>query len=198
MLAKGWEVTGCDVSKAMLERARAKVGEEVRLSVADMRELPRFGAFDLVWALDDAVNYLLSIGELEAALNGMRSNLAAGGLLMFDLNTLLAYRTFGAEKHVVESGNQRFIWSGQAASDIPPGSICDARFEARGEGVETEAHLHRQRHFPETDVLAALENAGLKCLDVFGHSLDGRLRQPLDEAEHTKAVYIAAQLDVDG
>jgi SAM-dependent methyltransferase len=191
MLGRGWEVIGCDISAAMLERARAKVGEAAQLSIADMRELPHFGAFDLVWALDDAVNYLLSTEELEATLSGMRSNLAADGLLMFDLNTLLAYRTFGAEKHVVESGNQRFVWSGQAASDIAPDSICDARFEAEGEGAEAEAHLHRQRHFPETDLLAAFESAGLKCLDIFGHGLDGRLRQPLDEAEHTKAVYIA-------
>ena len=31
-----------------------------------MRELPVFGEFDLVWSLDDAVNYLLSAEELEA------------------------------------------------------------------------------------------------------------------------------------
>ena len=75
----------------------AKVGEAAALSVADMRELPAFGEFDLVWALDDAVNYLLSAEELEQALSGMRANLAPGGLLMFDVNTLQAYRTFFAE-----------------------------------------------------------------------------------------------------
>ena len=38
-----------------------------------MRELPAFGEFDLVWCLDDAVNYLLSTEELEQALSGMRA-----------------------------------------------------------------------------------------------------------------------------
>ena len=47
----------------MLERARAKVGDAVELAVADMLELPEFGEFDLVWALDDAINYLLSRGR---------------------------------------------------------------------------------------------------------------------------------------
>jgi SAM-dependent methyltransferase len=193
MLARGWQVTGCDISAAMLERAREKAGEGVRLSVADMRELPRFGSFDLVWALDDAVNYLLSTEELEAALAGMRANLAPGGLIMFDLNTLRAYRTFFAERHVVEREGMRLIWSGQAAPDVEAGSICEARFEAEGNdaAAETEAHLHRQRHFPEADVLAALESADLKSLAVFGHGLDGVPKQPLDEAEHTKAVYVA-------
>ena len=56
----------------MVEIARGKVGEAARLSVADMRELPVFGEFDLVFCLDDAVNYLLSGDELERALSGMR------------------------------------------------------------------------------------------------------------------------------
>ena len=50
----------------MLELAREKAGDaDVRLDVADMRELPDFGEFELVWALNDAVNYLLSAEELE-------------------------------------------------------------------------------------------------------------------------------------
>ena len=79
MLERGWEVTGCDISASMLELARAKSGDAVRLSVADMRELPVFGEFDLVWALDDAVNYLLSGEELGRALSGMRATLPPTG-----------------------------------------------------------------------------------------------------------------------
>src|SRR5690348_14621530 len=58
MVDRGWEVTACDLSAGMVDEARGKVGPQVRLEVADIRELPRFGEFDLVWALDDAVNYL--------------------------------------------------------------------------------------------------------------------------------------------
>ncbi len=76
MLARGWEVTGCDISPGMIERARERAGEEATLLVADMRELPSLGEFDLVWAVDDAVNYLMSREEMEAALRGMRRNVA--------------------------------------------------------------------------------------------------------------------------
>lgn len=79
----------------MVEVARTKVGERARLSVADMRRLPGFGEFDLVWCLDDAINYLLGSDELERGLTGMRRSLGPGGLLMFDLNTLETYRTDG-------------------------------------------------------------------------------------------------------
>jgi SAM-dependent methyltransferase len=197
MLARGWEVTGCDISAAMLELARAKAGDAAQLSVADMRELPVFGEFDLVFALDDAINYLLSTEELERALRGMRANLAPTGLLLFDVNALQAYRTFFAEKAVVEREGSRLVWRGQASVDTPPGSICEAHLSVEGDGAPVSDSAsevlgtHRQRHFPEAEVLEALDRAGLECLDVFGHGYDGILRQPLDEAEHTKAIFIA-------
>ena len=97
LLERGWEVTACDISPAMIEVARAKVGGRATLAVADMRALPRFGEFDLVWCLDDALNYLLDPGDLVRALTGMRANLAPRGLLVFDLNAIGSYRGFFAE-----------------------------------------------------------------------------------------------------
>lgn len=194
MLARGWEVTACDISSAMLDLARAKVGDAARLTVADMRELPVFGEFDLVWALDDAVNYLLSVEELGDALGGMRANLAPGGLLMFDVNTLHCYRSFFAETESVERAGRRLVWRGQASAEVAPGSICEARFEAEAEsGAESDVvtHVHRQRHFPEAAIVECLRGAGLECLDVFGHGHDAVPKQPLEELVHTKAVYIA-------
>jgi SAM-dependent methyltransferase len=186
MLAQGWEVTACDISPAMLELAREKAGEAVQLATADMLELPRFGEFDLVWALDDAINYLLSPEELERALAGMRANLAPTGLLLFDVNELQAYRTFFAETVEVERNGRRLVWRGTATADVAASSICESRMEI-GPGEEV---THRQRHFPEAEVLAALTRARLECLDVYGHGLDGIPTQPL-KPTHTKAIYIA-------
>jgi SAM-dependent methyltransferase len=195
MLQRGWEVTACDISPAMVELARGKVGDRAALSVADMRELPSFGEFDLVWCLDDAINYLLSGEELEQALSGMRRNLAPDGLLLFDVNALQAYRTFFAEEVEMEKGGRRLVWKGRASADAQAGSISEASFEVlppEGEGGPLiPAEIHRQRHFPETEVLSRLDAAGLECLEVFGHSHDAVLEQPLRDELHSKAVYIA-------
>ncbi len=193
MLERGWEVTACDISPSMLELARRKVGSAAQLSVADMRELPRFGEFDLVWALDDAVNYLLSTEELGEALSGMRANLAPGGLLMFDVNTLQAYRTFFAEEQRIERGGRQLVWRGQGSANAAPGSISEARFEVGGDSgrPDIETHVHRQRHFPEAEVLEQLAEAELECLDVYGHGFDAVPKQPVEELVHSKAVYIA-------
>lgn len=202
MLRRGWQVTGCDISAAMVELAREKAGaiaaeapgEVVELSVADMRELPEFGSFDLVWALDDAVNYLLGEDELEVALRGMRRNLGPGGLLLFDLNTLRMYRSAFSAVEAIEANGRLLVWHGRAPVDVAPGSICEATVEARspqgGKETGVATSLHRQRHFPEARVLAALGRAGLECLDVFGHG-DDAVPAPLDELAHDKAIYIS-------
>lgn len=187
MLERGWRVTGCDISPQMLERARAKVSpEEVELALADMRELPVFGEFDLIWAVNDALNYLLSVEEFEATLRGMRRNLAPGGRIVFDVNTLTAYRDFWSGEHVIESGDKRFLWHGGEADQVSSGAFYEARF-----GGDGESHVHHQRHFPPTEVLAAIEAAGLRCLDLAA-TVDGDLDDQLDEDLHSKAVYVCA------
>jgi len=195
MLEQGWEVTACDISPAMVALAREKVGDRVELFVADMRELPVYGEFDVVFCLDDAVNYLLSIEELEQALAGMRSNLGPGGLLLFDVNTLETYRTFFAEEVVVELNGKRMIWKGRSNPDAAPGSIAEASFEVEpiddSGGPPIPPELHRERHFPEAEIRAAMERAGLECLDVYGHHHDAIPKQPLDEIAHAKAIYIS-------
>ena len=195
MLERGWEVTACDISPRMVAIAREKVGDKAKLSVADMRNLPVFGRFDVVWCLDDAVNYLLSTEELEQSLVGMRRNLGPGALLMFDVNTLESYRTFFAEEVTMERDGRRMIWKGLTDPEAPPGTIAEASFEVEpldeSAGPAIPPELHRERHFSEAEVVAALERAGLECLDVYGHHHDAIPHQPLDEVAHTKAVYIA-------
>jgi SAM-dependent methyltransferase len=194
MLERGWEVTACDISPSMVEIARAKVGEGARLLVADMRALPELGEFDLIWCLDDPVNYLLSSEEMERAFTGIRRNLAPAGLLIFDANTIEQYRGFFTEEVEVEQDGRRLLWHGHASPTQAPGTIVEASFEVEAlrPGIAAiPPQLHRQRHFPEAEVLAALEVAGLECLDLYGHGHDAVPEQPLDENRHTKAVYIA-------
>jgi hypothetical protein len=74
-----------------------------------------------------------------------------------------------------------------SAAEVSPGSISEASFEAAGD--EGLAHVHRQRHFAEGEVRAAIDAAGLRCLDVLGE-LDGDLERGVDEEFHTKAVYL--------
>lgn len=154
--ALGWKVTAADISPSMVELARAKAGPEVRVEIADMRELPTYGRFDLVLCLDDALNYLHTQAELELALRGMAANLAPEGILIFDSNTLTTFRTFFAERVVVEARGRRLIWQGRTGGHAEPGQISEAAFEveplAPGAGPSLPPELHRQRHHPAAEI----------------------------------------------
>jgi len=188
MLERGWEVTGCDISPAMLKIAREKVGDGADLMVADMRDLPDLGEFDLVWAVNDPLNYLLSYEELVATLKSFRRNLARSGFVLFDINTLVTYRTFFSKEIVVEENGKQMVWQGKLKPDqVSPGVLAEAHFTASGEGGD---HVHRQRHFTQEEVFAAHADAGLGSVQVFGE-LDGALTAGVDENLHTKAVYLS-------
>jgi SAM-dependent methyltransferase len=189
MLAREWRVSGYDISPGMLALARQKVGTEATLHLADMRKQPHLGYFDVVWAVNDVMNYLLSPWSLTDALRGMRRNLAIGGLLAFDLNTLLVYRTVFAKGRIVRTSGPALIWTGFARTNEPPGCECEALFEVEGWGTDFSM-AHRQRHFPEATARGCIAEAGLECLEVFGRDDDGALVQPLDESRHRKAVYL--------
>jgi len=194
MLARGWKVTACDISAAMLARARVKVGDATDLHVADMRKLPTFGEFDLVWTLGDAINYLLDPAEVTEALARMRTNLAAGGLLLVGARPLGYYRDYFMQSQRVEREGLRMTLRAQPSGEIATGSICQARFEVEslsGEDSGVEPRVHRQRHYTEAEIRERLAEARLECLEVFGHAADTSQRQPLDESAHASAIYIA-------
>ena len=67
LLERGFQVTACDISPDMVELAQRKAGRRVDVHVADMRRLPVFGEFDLITCIDDAINHLLSAGEVADA-----------------------------------------------------------------------------------------------------------------------------------
>ena len=189
LIRRGYEVSACDLSPAMVRRARMRLPATARVFVADMRDLPPGGRFDLVTCLDDALNYLLSDDELRAAMRSFASVLARGGLAAFDLNTASTYRrAFGTDCELDAAGGT-LRWRGRrspgrglfAASVEPIG-------QARGRWTES---VHVQRHHPPAAVIEACKDAGLDVLAVYGQSTGGRLHERVDEDSESKLLYLA-------
>lgn len=192
MVDRGWRVTACDNSEEMLKQLRAKAGDRIRIEPADLRSMPDLGRFDLILCLGDVLNYCAVATTLATTLRGLAANLAPEGLLLFDLNTVATYRTFYAEVQEVEVDGHRVTWRGLGDGTAEPGVVAESVMEIADDGGEvTTRAVHRQRHLSEAEVRDAMADAGLTCLDVFGHGFDGVLQQPVEEERHTKTIYIA-------
>ena len=195
MLDRGYEVTGVDISEAMLAEAERKTRGRAQLVWGDIRDLPVLGEFDLVWCLGDALNYLDTPEELTAALTGMGSNLAPGGVVVFDVNTLATFRTVYSSLLAVPGPERIVLLEGRGSRQLAAGGSADTwidRIEPQDSGwwARTRSE-HHHRHHPESSIRSALADAALACHGIYGTHTTGVIEAPLDELRHTKAVYIA-------
>lgn len=197
LLERGWKVVGCDVSAGMLRVAEEKFRSRVRLLNLDARSLPEIApepgatggeAFQLVLLLNDVVNYLVGDDDLVEVFSGVRRNLDPDcGLVVFDSNTLRQFRDeYETSDTKVKEG---WTWQGLAEEVVAGGT-----YEASLSGPRIEAHLHRQRHWLPSEIVAAMKAAGLSVLTVIGQREDeGRilLSDAPDELRDSKCVFIA-------
>jgi SAM-dependent methyltransferase len=196
LLKRGFEVTACDQSPAMLEVAASKVGGRVALHCRDLRDLDPIGEFDLITCLDDVANYLTEPEDLTAALAGLAQNLRPGGLLVFDANTLATYRDFFSATVVVEEEGLVMVWRGLADDQFGPGGLARAALdifsESRGCWYRTTSN-HDQRHHPRETVDGCIESAGLRCVAAYGQDPAVNFEIQVDELRHSKAIYLVTR-----
>jgi SAM-dependent methyltransferase/DNA-binding transcriptional ArsR family regulator len=200
LLARGWQLVGCDLSSGMLEEAARKFGSSVQLLELDARRLPPISpgpdhpeeaAFDLVLLLNDVINYMTEASDLESIFSGVKRNLNRDhGLFIFDANTLALFRDNFASGLTEKMGEGGWEWRGLSENAEPKG-LYEARLAGRG----IEAHVHRQRHWPPEQMTTVLEAAGFRCLAALGQREEGGrvlLSSEPDEERDAKVVYIAA------
>lgn len=203
MLERGYEVTACDISPGMVERAReAASGSGAEVLVADARELPVLGRFDFATCLDDALNYMLSDDELAMAFDGVARNLRPGGLFVFDLNSLYTFRHFFARDMAEEYGDAFFCWRGEGdPEEVVPGGISTSTIEVfateDGECWRRHSSRHVQRHHPPETVERLLGEAGLELLSRCGQMTGARIDAVGDDELHVKLLYVARRASTD-
>jgi SAM-dependent methyltransferase len=195
LLGRGYSVLACDISPRMIAQARRKYPEHAdAFVVADMRELLALGQFDLVLCLDDAVNYLLSTEDLQAAFSCVAEVLSPSGIFAFDVNSLLTYRTSFATDTVKEGDGVLLAWRGESRPTFERGEIGAATvaiFSEREDGSwERTSMRHVQRHHTPEAVRSALAWAGLECV-LAGQHAGARLEDAFDDERHIKLVYFA-------
>lgn len=168
---RGFEVTGVDFSRHLLEqatRAREAEGISAHFLLADLRNLP----IETLPPFDAATSLFTSFGffseeENEAVARGMAACLAPGGRLLLDLGN----------RALLESVNGQRIWSRRPGGYLLDEFAYDAdthRFQGRRillvDGEE-RPYEFEHRAYSEPEIRALLRKVGLRVLAVYG-SLD--------------------------
>lgn len=191
LLDLGFSLTAVDGAPAMVRRARDRLGPGADVHVADLRDLPDLGPFDLATCLCDSVNYLTEEEDLATALDGVARLLAPGGLLAFDVNTVVNHRAGFAATWEAELQGAHVAWRGHGDPELAPGGLTRAVVEVRRPGHPPAAGEHVQRNWPLAVLSRRLAEAGLPLVAVRGQWPGGHLDPQADELLHPKLLLLA-------
>ena len=140
-LADGLRITGIDLSPQMLATATVSL-PGARLEQADITEFSLGTTFDVVICVFDTVNHLPSFGAWLAMFDHVDAHLAAGGLFIFDVNTVGRLRRLAAAPAYVEDFGPHTL-----IMDVTTGEggvfPWDVRIFERVEGNQFRLHHER-------------------------------------------------------
>ena len=197
-LARGYAVTGLDLSTAMLAHAAANNAAAVtegraRFKQADVAAftLERGSRFGLVLSTFDALNHLPSFTALRGCFRSVRAVLAPGGLFVFDLTTRLGLQGWNQVSVDEHNGTvlvQRRTFDGRSARALTTltGFVPaeDGRYERFDEAIyNTVFEMAAVRQALLDEGWADTHTATLADLD-----------RPLAEPEQESRVYFVARL----
>lgn len=167
---RGYQVTGVDISPAMIATARAKRDQspdlEVEFQCQDLRTLCLPEKYDLAVCLFDSLNYILWEEELEAAFRNIAPCVTPEGLFIFDMNSEHALESeLFTQNNLFREADLRYNWVSRFDRNLRISEV-QMFFEVRNGGDEPARfkELHRERAYPLVQVLALLDRTGWNCL----------------------------------
>lgn len=164
----GLRVTGLDLSKTLLARARRRAtasGVGVDFVRGDMREIAWTERFDLVISLYSSLGYFLSDDEDLRVLRGARAALRPGGAFVLETMHRDHVATHFAERDWWETDGGGTVWV-EREFDAVTGVSREWTRWSRGRHAGEKYHELRVRSATEWD--AILREAGLVPVDWYG------------------------------
>ena len=164
LIPRGITVVGIDASPAMLDKARALLGPDVRLEQVVLPDLPVDDVFDAAISTFDGLNYL-RYDDFRLTLAGLTDRLRPGGWLVFDLHTD-AMMTFAAEHPDIDGHHAEQTFIVHSDVDLVARTI-DASITVTGQTPDASFVEHHLQYVHSDDsVRAALRGAGLDLVAV--------------------------------
>jgi SAM-dependent methyltransferase len=158
LIPRGIRVVGIDASAAMLGRAAARLGSEVRLEQVVLPDLPIDEVFDAAISTFDGLNYL-TLSDLRRTFSALFDRLRPAGWLVFDLHTE-AMMDYVLAQPVIEGHENGRSFVIRNVIDVTTRAI-DSTIELTGStDQESFSECHRQYFHTDAQVRSALVEAG--------------------------------------
>lgn len=159
LINHGWDVTGMDLSPAMVRIAKKRAPRPPAV-VADLRAVPFHRGFDMITCLFDSMNFLLTLEDVEVGVRECAGALDDDGILYFDVVTERMVTEY-FEGQEWEEDNATFSSRWRSTYDRTT-KIAETRIRVN-RGHES---VVRERIYELDDIREAVRRAGLRLLAV--------------------------------
>lgn len=155
LLAAGHQVIATDASEAMLERARAALGEAADLRRLSLPDDP-LPAADAIVSVGHAISYLADAAAVSRALAAMAGALRPGGILAFDVCDLEFGRSRGGEPNFARVGPDWAVIT-EFSAPAPDRFVRDiTTFVPDGAGAWRRSQEHHENVLVDTSLIPDL------------------------------------------
>ncbi len=168
---RGFEVTGIDRSRYMLEVFKQKRGAaKLEIVQSDMQRFRLDHKVDAVTCYFDSMNYLMDERSLEHCFESVYEALAQKGILVFDMNTIYGLeRVWGTNTMIREIDNIYSVWKSVYDSVNHVSTLYLTLFIREGNTYVKVDEIHQERAYPAVKVKELLLKAGFKEVEVYAH-----------------------------
>jgi SAM-dependent methyltransferase len=157
LLAGAYQVSGLDISPAMLAMAREKLPGGTPLYLADMTSFRLDASFDVIVCAYQGINHLLSLAAWESSFDRACEHLNRGGLFVFDIITVSQLAQMAAGPAIVQEFAGNYLRIQVRTAD---GLVFDWHIEVYELQLDGRYRLLTQtvalRSFPLADIREAL------------------------------------------
>ena len=169
---KGIEVTGIDISDAMLTEAidkstRAKTN--ILFSKQDMCSFEIHGNVDVITCCLDSVNHILDPSCFEKLLKNVNKYLVPGGLFIFDVNSEYKFKKiYGSNVYTESFDDLTFVWHNHfdKSSGIVEFEMTFFTRQKDGRYVKHQ-ESNFERLYTENEIASYIEGASLEQMAIY-------------------------------
>lgn len=171
---EGFQMTGFDLSKPMIEVAREKALlhlKHIRYECMDAASFDLGEKYDAAFSFFDSLNYITDPANLRSAIKRVARHLKPGGSFIFDLNTAYAFEAnLFDQKNKAPKAKVKYEWKGDWDPDR---KIIRVEMKFWKDGIEFD-EVHVQRAHTDEEIRAMLAEAGFEQVRVYdSYSLNG-------------------------